>query len=76
MLVDFDIRRKHGMVFLMDSFWRHPFTAYDSLVSKWCNNNLLQIFSDDKLSSSTVHLGWPQGEFEAFIFLFWGKQFL
>ncbi len=62
MLVDFDIRRKHGMVFLMDSFWRHPFTAYDSLVSKWCNNNLLQIFSDDKFkliySTSWVASGW------------------
>ncbi len=24
------------------SFWRHPFTAEDPLVSKWCNANFLQ----------------------------------
>ncbi len=26
------------------SFWRHPFTAEDPLLSKWCNTKLLQIF--------------------------------
>ncbi len=25
------------------SFWRHPFTAEDQLVSKWCNAKFLQI---------------------------------
>ncbi len=25
------------------SFWRHPFTAEDTLVSKWCNATFLQI---------------------------------
>ncbi len=29
------------------SFWRHPFTAEDTLVSKWCN--FLQIFILDEL---------------------------
>ncbi len=29
------------------SFWRHPFTAEDPLVSKWCNAKFLQICSDD-----------------------------
>ncbi len=29
------------------SFWRHPFTAEDSFVSKWCNAELLQICSDE-----------------------------
>ncbi len=27
------------------SFWRHPFTAEDPLVSKWCNAKFLQICS-------------------------------
>ncbi len=26
------------------SFWRHPFTAEDPLLSKWCNATFLQIF--------------------------------
>ncbi len=28
------------------SFWRHPFTAEDPLVRKWCNAKLLQICLD------------------------------
>ncbi len=31
------------------SFWRHPFTAEDPLVSKWCNVKFLQICSDGEL---------------------------
>ncbi len=31
------------------SFWRHPFTAEDPLVSKWCNAKLLQICSDEEI---------------------------
>ncbi len=32
------------------SFWRHPFTAENALVSKWCNAKFLQICSNkDKL---------------------------
>ncbi len=34
------------------SFWRHPFTAEDPLVSKWCNAKFLQIYSEDEASSS------------------------
>ncbi len=30
------------------SFWRHPFTAVDPLVSKWCNATFLQICSDEE----------------------------
>ncbi len=30
------------------SFWRHPFTAEDPLVSKYCNATFLQIFSDEQ----------------------------
>ncbi len=33
------------------SFWRHPFTAEDPLVSKWCNAKFLQICSDEKTNS-------------------------
>ncbi len=29
------------------SFWRHPFTAEDPLVSKWCNAKFLQICCND-----------------------------
>ncbi len=31
------------------SFWRHPFTAEDPLVSKWCNATFLQIWRRNKL---------------------------
>ncbi len=35
------------------SFWRHPFTAVDPLVSKWCNATFLQICSDEETNSFT-----------------------
>ncbi len=35
------------------SFWRHPFTAEDPLVSKWCNVKFLQICFDEETNSST-----------------------
>ncbi len=31
------------------SFWRHPFTTEDPLVSKWYNVEFLQICSDEEL---------------------------
>ncbi len=31
------------------SFWRHPFTAEDPLLSKWCNATFLQIWWRNKL---------------------------
>ncbi len=31
------------------SFWRHPFTAEDPLVSKWCNATFLQTWWRNKL---------------------------
>ncbi len=31
------------------SFWRHPFTAEEPLVSKWCNATFLQIWWRNKL---------------------------
>ncbi len=30
------------------SFWRHPFTVKDPLVSKWCNTKFLQIYSNEE----------------------------
>ncbi len=30
------------------SFWRHPFTTEDPLVSKWCKATFLQICSNEK----------------------------
>ncbi len=33
------------------SFWWHPFTAEDPLVSKWCNATFLKIFSDEETNS-------------------------
>ncbi len=30
------------------SFWRHPFTAEDQLVSKWCKATFLQICSEEE----------------------------
>ncbi len=35
------------------SFWRHPFTAEDPLISMWFNAIFLQICSDEETNSST-----------------------
>ncbi len=35
------------------SFWRHPFTAEDPLVSKWWNAIFLHTSSDEETNSST-----------------------
>ncbi len=53
------------------SFWRHPFTAEDPLVSKWCNATFLQIWwrnkflyiSDDSKSSANLHF-WVNYSFK------------
>ncbi len=42
------------------SFWRHPFTAEDPLVSKWCNATFLQIWWRNTLSASWMAWGWVQ----------------
>ncbi len=53
------------------SFWRHPFTAEDPLVSKLCNAKFQQNFSCEETHSSTSWMpcGWVnfQRTFE-----FWG----
>ncbi len=47
------------------SFWRHPFTADDPLLNKWCNATFLQIGLLKK--QTYLHLGWPEDE-DIFIF--------
>ncbi len=42
-------------------FWRHPFTAEDPLLSKWCSANFLQIWSDEETNSSTSWMTWGWG---------------
>ncbi len=44
------------------SFWRHPFTAEDPLVRKWCNAKFLQICSDkeNKLILDDLTAGVPK----------------
>ncbi len=43
----------HCDVFIssLDSFWRHPFTAEDPLVSKSCNATFLKIYSVEETNS-------------------------
>ncbi len=38
------------------SFWRHPFTAEDPLVSKWYNATFLM------KKQNHLYLDWPEGE--------------
>ncbi len=40
------------------SFWRHPFTAEDPLVNKWCNAEFPQICSHEETNSSTSWMAW------------------
>ncbi len=40
------------------SFWRHPFTAEDPLLSKWCNVKFLKICSDEETKSSVSWMAW------------------
>ncbi len=52
------------------SFWWHPFTAADTLVSKWCNAKFLQICSDEETNSSTSWMAWGWVNFKH-ISIFW-----
>ncbi len=56
------------------SFWRHPFTAEDPLVSKWCNATFLQICSDEETLIYILD-GLRVSIFQL-IFFFWGELFL
>ncbi len=52
------------------SFWWHPFTTDDPLVSKWCNATFLQTCSDEKTNSSTYWMAWGWVHLQA-NFNFW-----
>ncbi len=39
-------------------FSRHPFTAEDPLVSKWCNDTFLRISFDEETNTSTSLMAW------------------
>ncbi len=54
------------------SFWRHPFTAEDPLVSMWCKATFLQICSDEEINSSTSWMAWRWVHFRKFL----GELFL
>ncbi len=51
------------------AIWRHPFTANDAMVSKWCNAKFLQICSDKETNSSTSCIAWGWVHFQK-IFIF------
>ncbi len=53
------------------TFWRHPFTAEDPLVSKWCNAKFLQTCSHEE--QTHLHLWWPEGEYIFSQFSFLGE---
>ncbi len=52
-------------VFISCSFWRHPFTAEEPLVSKWC---------DAMKNQTPLHLGCPESQFLVH-FNFWVNNF-
>ncbi len=43
------------------SFWRHPFTAEDPLVSKWCNAKCLQIYSKEEFINQDLDIWMNAG---------------
>ncbi len=49
------------------SFWRHPFTAEDPMVSKWFKATFLQVYSDEETKSSWMACGWVNCQ-QIFIF--------
>ncbi len=48
------------------SFWRHPFTAENPLVSKWCNAKFLQICSDEETNVYAYCMAWWWVKFQKF----------
>ncbi len=53
------------------SFWRHPFTAEDPLVSKWCDAKFLQTCSDEETNSSTSWMPWRWVHFQQILIFGW-----
>ncbi len=54
------------IMMLLLLFWRHPFTADDPLVSKWCNAKFLQICSNKEMNSSTSWMAWERIHLQQF----------
>ncbi len=48
-------------------FWRHPFTAEDLLVSKWCDAKFLYNCSEEAANSSTAWMTWGWEIFQQII---------
>ncbi len=55
----------------LDSFWRHPFTAEDPLMSKWCNATFLQICSVEETNSSISYMAWEWVHFLQMFIIGW-----
>ncbi len=55
------------------SFWRHPFTAEDPLLSKWWNATFFQICSVEETNSSTSWMAWGWVHILVLKFKFWGE---
>ncbi len=51
------------------SFWRHPFTAKDPLLRKWCNATVLQICSHEETNTTTSRMAWEWVCFQNILFL-------
>ncbi len=49
------------LVLLLDSFWRHPFTADDPLVNNWCDAKFLQICFNEETNS---WMSWRSANFQ------------
>ncbi len=45
------------------SFWRHPFTAENQLLSIWCNVTFLQFCFNEETNSSTSWMAWGTATF-------------
>ncbi len=57
--------------FYQCSFWRHPFTAEDPLVSKWCDATFLQIYSHEETNTSTSWMARLGVNFQKMLVHFW-----
>ncbi len=53
-----------GLLWCLDSFWRHPFTADDPLESKSWNAQFPPMYSDEETNSSTSCMAWEGGHFQ------------
>ncbi len=56
--------------------WRHPFTAEDQLVSKWCNAKYLKICSNEE-EKKLIYIshGLRVSKFLAICFYFWVNHY-